>query len=81
MLEPKDVVQLDNGIEYVVVSKLFHSDGKLYYYLIELNSDEVLFCYEDNGELVEVTDPDLNRELLERSMEQEISNMDTKQDN
>ncbi len=76
MLETKDVVELDNNVEYVVVSKLYHTDGRLYYYLLELKGDDVLFVYEDNGELVEVTDKDLNGQLLELFMEQEVRNLE-----
>ncbi len=70
MLEAKDVVELDNNIEYVVVSKIYHTDGRIYYYLLELNGDDVLFVYEDRDELIEVTDKSLCGQLLELFAEQ-----------
>ena len=81
MLETKDVVELDNNIEYVVVSKLYHTDGRVYYYLLELNGDDVLFVYEDNQELVEVTDKVLAGQLLQLCVEQELRNAEAEDRN
>ena len=76
MLDIKDVVELDNKKSYIVVSKMVHTDNKLYYYLVELEGDDVMFCYENQGKLVEITDQDLNTELLTLFMEEELRNME-----
>ncbi len=69
-MEKKDVVKLDNGNEYVVVSKVEYS-SKVYYYLSNIEHySEILICYEDNDELVEVKDKDLTFNLLQQFFEQ-----------
>ncbi len=69
-MEKKDVVKLDNGNEYVVVSKVEYS-SKVYYYLSNIEDySEILICYEDNDELVEVKDKDLTFNLLQQFFEQ-----------
>lgn len=60
----KDTLVLDDHNEYVVISKINY-DNKEYYYLIDINNDEnILFCYEDNDELVEVVDKKLVTKML-----------------
>jgi hypothetical protein len=60
----KDILTLSDNNDYVVVSKANY-ENKTYYYLIDkLDSGKILFCYQDNDELVEVRDKDLNTKLL-----------------
>ena len=60
----KDVLTLSDNNKYVVVSKVLY-DNKNYYYLIDLNNDaNVVFCYEDGEELVELNDKELTQKLL-----------------
>ena len=60
----KDILTLDDNNEYVVISKINY-DNKNYYYLLDKNNnDNPKFCYEDNGELVEIDDGDLTAKLL-----------------
>lgn len=63
-IEDNDVLTLDDNKEYVVVSNTIYNNIK-YYYLMELsNLKNILFCYEDNGDLVEVDDKELLDKLL-----------------
>ena len=75
MLEARDVVKLDNNIDYVVVSKIQHTDGKTYYYLLEVNGTNTIICYERNDELVEVQDPELNSTLIDIFAKTEYNNL------
>ena len=75
MLDSRDVVTLDNNVDYVVVSKLQYEDGKTYYYLLEVNGTNVLICYERDDELVEVKDKDLNSTLIDLFAKQEVGNL------
>lgn len=64
MIDIKDTIALSDNNEYVVVSKANYND-KVYYYLIDKNdSGNIMFCYQDNNELVELTDKDLIVKLL-----------------
>ena len=63
-IEIGDVVTLDDNNEYVVASKVNY-EKKVYYYLIDINNNKnLMFCYEDNGELVESNNKEINTELL-----------------
>ena len=60
----KDTLTLDDNNEYVVASKVNY-EKKVYYYLIDINNNKnLMFCYEDNGELVESNNKEINTELL-----------------
>ena len=64
MIEIKDTIALSDNNEYVVVSKANYND-KVYYYLIDKNdSGNIMFCYQDNNQMVELTDKDLIVKLL-----------------
>ncbi len=64
MINIKDILKLDDGNEYVVVSKLNY-ENKTYYYIVDINNNSNLkFCYEDNNELVELEDKVLITKLL-----------------
>ncbi len=63
-MEIKDVITLDDNNEYIIASKVNY-DGKNYYYLVDVNKPEnLMFCYEDNEDLVELKDKKLTTELL-----------------
>ena len=63
-IEIKDVITLDDNNEYVVVSKALF-EGKTYYYLVDIDRpNNLMFCYEDNNELVESVNKELNTNLL-----------------
>ena len=64
MIDIKDTIALSDNNEYVVVSKANYND-KVYYYLIDKNdSGNIMFCYQDDNQLVELTDKDLIVKLL-----------------
>ena len=64
MIDIKDTITLSDKNEYVVVSKINYND-KVYYYLIDKNdSGNLMFCYQDNNQMVELTDKDLIVKLL-----------------
>lgn len=63
-LKIKDLVTLDDNKQYVVVSKT-DLEHKKYYYLVDMNNNEnVLFCYEDDDNLVQLDDENLIIKLL-----------------
>ena len=63
-IDIKDILKLDDNNEYVVVGKVSF-ENKNYYYLIDMEyPDNFMFCYEDNGDLVEVNDKELTAKLL-----------------
>ena len=59
----KDVLTLDDKNKYVVVS-IVNLENKSYYYLVDINNNNVKFCYEYNNGLVEIDDNELIRKLL-----------------
>ena len=59
----KDVLTLDDKNKYVVVS-IVNLENKSYYYLVDINNNNVKFCYECNNGLVEIDDNELIRKLL-----------------
>lgn len=64
MIDIKDTIALSDNNEYVVVSKANYND-KVYYYLIDKNnSGNIMFCYQDDNQMVELTDKDLIVKLL-----------------
>lgn len=68
----KDILVLDDNNEYVVVS-MINYDNINYYYLIDMNEPEnLMICYKDSEDLVEVRDKELINKLLPLFLE--ISN-------
>ncbi len=64
MINITDVLTLDDNNKYVVVSKVNY-ENKNYYYLVDINNKEnLLFCYEENDQLVELNNKDLLRKLV-----------------
>ena len=60
----KDILTLGNKKRYGVVSKASYND-KDYLFLINiLDNSDIKFCYQDNDEVVEVTDKTINTKLL-----------------
>ena len=60
----KDLITLDGINRYVVASKVLYENIN-YYYLININNNkDILFCYEDINELVEIEDNDLIQRLI-----------------
>lgn len=67
-IDIKDCIELDDGKEYVVASKVKYKDLN-YFYLVDLEENTNLkFCYEDPQDhtLVKIVDEDLIQELLPR---------------
>ena len=63
-IDINDLLTLNDNKEYVVVSKANY-EGSNYYYLIDKDSPEnVMFCYEDGNELVEIEDKDLTAKII-----------------
>jgi hypothetical protein len=61
MFNEKDILTLSDDNKYAVVSKC-SLDDKIYYYLMDIDSLSIKFCFERNNKLVEVND----RSELER---------------
>ena len=63
-INKKDLLTLDDGNEYVVVSKVSYKNRE-YYYIVNINDNSVIkFCYLDRDQLVELNDGTLVKELL-----------------
>ena len=63
-MEIRDIITLDDNNNYIIASKIKYND-KNYYYLVDVNkSDNLMFCYEDKGDLVEINDKKLTTKLL-----------------
>lgn len=64
MININDLVTLEDNKDYVVVSKAIYNN-KNYYYLIDINDEtNLMFCYEDDNQLVESNDKSLNTKLI-----------------
>ena len=65
-IEVKDLVTLDNDIEYIVTSKTTYEDN-IYYYFVnnkDNNDFKILRLNKDNNKLIEFDNPDLIKKLL-----------------
>ena len=63
-IEIRDTITLDGTNKYLVASKV-SCEEKNYYYLININNlKDILICYEDNSELVELNNNELIAKLL-----------------
>ena len=63
-INKKDLLTLDDGNEYVVVSKVSYKNRE-YYYIVNINDNSsIKFCYLDRDQLVELNDGALVKELL-----------------
>ena len=63
-MEMRDVITLDDNNKYAIISKIDYEEKK-YYYLVDINNVEnLMFCYEDKGDLVKLNDAELIKKLL-----------------
>lgn len=63
-INKKDVLTLGDNNKYVVVSKINY-ENKTYYYLADLNDEEnLMFCYEDNCDMVVLEDEEFVKNNL-----------------
>ena len=63
-MEMRDIVVLDDNNKYAIISKIDYEQKK-YYYLVDINNVEnLMFCYEDKGDLVNINDAGLIKKLL-----------------
>lgn len=63
-MDIRDIVTLDNGNTYIICSKVIY-ENKNYYYLVNINNSEnLMFCYEDKNELVELNNKELVTKLI-----------------
>ena len=59
-----DILTLSDNNKYAVVSKI-NFENKFYYYLADINdSQKLMFCYEDNGDMVVVKDEEFVKNNL-----------------
>jgi len=82
-IDIKDLVTLDDDNEYAVASKVKY-EGKNYYYLVDINNvTNIMFCYEDKDELVELEDKELTTNLLPLFLEasKDLINLDEIENN
>lgn len=73
-VEIKDVITLDDGKKYVVVSKVLFQNNT-YFYIIDLknnNEFKILALKPENGKLVEFENSELIRELLPLFLEESV---------
>ena len=65
-IEVKDLVTLDNDIEYIVTSKTTYEDNIYYYFVNNKDSNDfkILRLNKDNNKLIEFDNPDLIKKLL-----------------
>ena len=65
MKMPKFRIFLDGNPSVIIKKGKVNYKEINYYYLTNINNpDELLFCYEDNNDLVEITDKNITTKLL-----------------
>ena len=65
----RDILTLDDDKEYVVASKTEY-EGQIYYYLVDIDDiTNMIFCYEDDNELVEFRDKEIFANILPKFLE------------
>lgn len=63
-LEIQDIITLNDGNEYQIISKTEH-EGLTYYYLTDMNDlDNIKFVFENENKLTEIDEPDVISALL-----------------
>jgi hypothetical protein len=70
-IEKYDILTLDNDIRYVVASILNHKNIDYYLLVEEKNPKSTMYCYLENGKLVQVEDKKLI-ELLSLKLAKEL---------
>lgn len=63
-IDIKDILTLDDNNEYIVISKVNYEKKTYYYLLDQKKTNNLKFCYEDNGDLVEIDDKELITKLI-----------------
>ena len=63
MYNEKDILTLSDKNKYAVVSKET-LDDKIYYYLMDIDNLNVMFCFERDNKLVEVNDAEEIKRLV-----------------
>ena len=53
MIEERDIIKLDDGKTYAVMSSLIDNNKKYYYIMDVKNRNNIKFCYEEDNALVE----------------------------
>lgn len=64
MINIKDTLILDDDNEYVVVSKVNYNNITYYYILDKYDNSNVKFCYQNDDELIEISDEALIKKLI-----------------
>ena len=73
-IDIQDVITLDDGQEYVVISKTNYQ-GKTYYLLVDTLHSKTMLCYEDQEKLVESKDKDFNTKLYPYLLKESLKSM------
>ena len=76
-IEIKDVVTLDNDIEYIVKSKTSYNN-ELYYYFVnskDENDFKILRLNKNNNRLIEFENPDLIKTLLPLFLKETLNSL------
>ncbi len=64
MIEERDIIKLDDGKTYAVMSSVMNNNKK-YYYLMDVNNrSNVKFCYEEDNALIEENRTDVLKKLV-----------------
>lgn len=64
IIEPKDVLTLDDDKEYVVIDKLLNGFLEYYYLVNKDNVSDYKFCYLDGEDMVEVLSENSKADLI-----------------
>ena len=60
----RNIISLSDNNKYLIVGKVDY-ENKNHYYLVDINNQEnIKFCYEDNGDLVEIESPEIIQKLI-----------------
>ncbi len=70
-IEKYDILTLDNDIKYIVASIIKHNNIDYYLLVEEKNPKSTMYCYLENGKLVQVEDKKLI-ELLSLKLAKEL---------
>lgn len=63
-IEVKDIVVLEDDKEYGVTGKVTHKN-KNYFQLVDVkNTKNIMYCYQENDELIEIEDKELIEILM-----------------
>ena len=65
-IDIKDLVTLDNNIEYIVTSKITYENEEYYYFVNNKDNKDfkILRLNKNNNKLIEFDNPDLTKKLL-----------------